>query len=49
MEKSKNWKKEKTKKASGTYVIGYWNEDETYDDAIDYDICKYALVWDLKV
>ena len=36
------------KKSGGTYVIGYWSEEETYqDDAVDYDISKYALAADL--
>ena len=36
------------KKAGGTYVVGYWSEEETYqDDAVDYDISKYALAADL--
>ena len=36
------------KKAGGTYVEGYWSEEETYqDDAVDYDISKYALAADL--
>ena len=36
------------KKAGGTYVVGYWSEEETYqDDAVDYDIPKYALAADL--
>ncbi len=33
----------KRKKTAGTYVIGYWTQDETYDDAIDYDMSKYAF------
>ena len=36
------------KKAGGTYVVGFWSEEETYqDDAVDYDISKYALAADL--
>ena len=32
------------KKAGGTYIVGYWSEEETYqDDTVDYDISKYAL------
>ena len=28
--------------------MGYWSEKETYqDDAVDYDISKYALAADL--
>ena len=36
------------KKAGGIYVVGYWCDEETYDDdAADYDISKYALAADL--
>ncbi|KAK6185670.1 hypothetical protein SNE40_007851 [Patella caerulea] len=35
------------KKNGGTYRIGYWEENETYDNAEDYDISKYALAVDL--
>ena len=36
------------KKASGTYVVGYWSEEETYqDDAVDCDVPKFALAADL--
>ena len=36
------------KKAGGTYVVGYWSEEETYqDDAVDYDMLKYALAADM--
>ena len=34
------------KKAGGTYVIGYWSQDETYDDAVDYDVSVYKLAVD---
>ena len=34
------------KKAGGTYVITYWSLDETYDDAIDYDVSKFELAAD---
>ena len=43
-----NGKVEKLKKkAGGTYVIGYWSQIETYDDAVDYDVSKHALAADL--
>ena len=35
------------KKAGGTYVIGYWSQDETYDDAVDFEVSKYELAADL--
>lgn len=36
------------KRNGGTYRIGYWQENQTYDnDAEDYDISKYALAIDL--
>ena len=36
------------KKASGTYVVGYWKDHESYDDdSVDYDMSKYAFVADL--
>ena len=28
------------KKAGGTYTIAYWEKDEEYDDAVDYDVAK---------
>ena len=34
------------KKAGGTYVVAYWSQDETYDDAIDYDVSKFELAAD---
>ena len=44
-----NCKFEKTtKERGGTYVVGFWSEEETYqDDAVDYDISKYVLAADL--
>ena len=43
-----NGKVEKLKKkAGGTYVIGYWRQDETYDDAIDFEVSRYELAADL--
>ena len=41
---------EKLKKRQGQaniYRIGYWAKEETYDDAVDYDMSKYALCADL--
>ena len=35
------------KKAGGTYVIGYWSQDETYDDAVDFEVSKYEQAADL--
>ena len=36
------------KKGDGTYIVGYWSEEETYqDDAVDYNVSKYALAVDL--
>ena len=35
------------KKAGGTYVIGHWSQDETYDDAVDFEVSKYELAADL--
>ena len=36
------------KKGGGTYVVGFWSEEETYqDDAVDCDVSKYALAADL--
>ena len=36
------------KKTGGTHVVEYWSEEETYqDDAVDYDISKYALAADM--
>lgn len=35
------------KKKNGTYVIGYWQDGETYeDDATDFEISKFQLVVD---
>ena len=34
------------KKAGGTYVVAYWSQDETYDDAINYDVSKFELAAD---
>ncbi|KAK9515903.1 hypothetical protein VZT92_026503 [Zoarces viviparus] len=42
-----NGKVEKFRKASGKYKIGYWQEDEDYDDATDWEMCKNALAVDL--
>ena len=44
-----NCKVEKTtKERGGTYVVGFWSEEETYqDDAVDYDVSKYVLAADL--
>ena len=42
-----NGKVEKLKKkAGGTYVIGYWSQDEEYDDAMDYDVSIYEMAAD---
>ena len=41
---------EKLKKRQGQahlYRIGYWGKEETYNDAVDYDMSKYALSADL--
>ena len=39
-------KKKLLKKAGGTYVVGYWSEEETYqDDAVDYDIESMPFRW----
>lgn len=35
------------KKAGGTYVVSYWAENESSDDAIDFDLNKYALAADM--
>ena len=35
------------KKGGGTYVISYWAQNETYDDAIDFEVSKYELAADL--
>ena len=42
-------KVEKLKKGRGTYVVSYWNEEEgkTYNEAVEYDISKYALAANL--
>ncbi|KAK6183204.1 hypothetical protein SNE40_010731 [Patella caerulea] len=40
---------EKLKKKQGQiyyYRIGYWEKEESYEDAVDYDITKYALAAD---
>ena len=42
-----NGKVEKFRKGSGKYKIGYWQEDEDYDDATDWEMCKNALAVDL--
>ena len=42
-----NGKIEKRKKeAGGTYVVGYWSQDETYDDAVDYDVSFFEMAAD---
>ena len=39
---------EKLLKRNGkTYYIGYWEQDESYNDAANYDILKYALAEDV--
>ncbi|KAI0217294.1 hypothetical protein LSAT2_030864, partial [Lamellibrachia satsuma] len=35
------------KKTGGTYVIDYWSQDETYDDAVNFEMSKYELSADL--
>lgn len=39
---SRNWKKKK----KGTYVIAYWGENESYDDAVDFEVSVYELAAD---
>lgn len=29
------------------YVVGYWGEEETYDNAVDFDMSVFALGADL--
>jgi len=29
-----------------SYVVSYWNENETYEDGIDFDVLKFALAAD---
>ena len=35
------------RKNSNKYVIAYWSEDESQDDAVDYDVSKFELGVDL--
>ena len=35
------------KKIQDTYVVAYWNKEEDYNDAIDYDIPKVQLACDI--
>ena len=40
-------KLKRKKKDVHSYTVGYWNSGETYDDAVDYTVCKYELGADL--
>ena len=34
-------------KANKKYKVAYWGADESYDDAVDYDVSMYELAVDL--
>ena len=34
-------------KRSKTYVVAYWKQNETYDDAEDFELTKYELGADI--
>ena len=38
---------EKLKKSKTVYVVAYWEEGETYDEAVDYDVSMYEIAADL--
>ena len=40
-------KVEKFKKNKLAYNISYWSNGETYDDAVEYQLSKFALAADL--
>ena len=35
------------KKKNNMYVVGYWSQDETFEDAVDYEMSKFELAADL--
>ena len=35
------------KKRNTTYVVAYWKQNETYDDAEDFELTKYELGADI--
>ena len=37
------WIEKLKKKKNTTYVVAYWKPKETYDDAVDFDMCKFQL------
>jgi hypothetical protein len=42
-----NGRIERKKKNSSTYVVAYWEEEGTYEDAVDYIMSKYQLAADV--
>ena len=38
---------EKLKKSKTVYVVAYWEEGETYEEAVDYDVSMYEIAADL--
>jgi hypothetical protein len=45
--KMENGRIERKKKNSSTYVVAYWEEEGTYEDAVDYVMSKYQLAADV--
>lgn len=33
-------------RSKNMYVVAYWNNGETYEDAVDYDMSKFELAAD---